>query len=231
MKILTQTQFGNHKLIGDLLSSNTPAELLVLHGAGQGRRSRFELLREELLRREIGTAAFDGVGHGDTGGTFEGVTLRSRTEQAKKFVRSLDEFSFKHVFGSSMGAYTAIKLTSDFPIETLILNVPAVYDLAAYDVLFGPDFSSIIRAENSWERSDAWHLLSSFTGKLLVISAGMDEVIPQAVIEKILQSASSAKSVEHLEVKESGHLLSQYMNENPDILLEVASKIEWVIKS
>ena len=49
---------------------------------------------------------------------------------------------------------------------------------------------------NSWEHSDAWELLAGFTGKLFVVAAEFDRVIPLGVIEKIYSSAARARKRE-----------------------------------
>lgn len=73
------------------------------------------------------------------------------------------------VFGSSMGAYNAIRLTQLHRVDALVLIVPGVYTPSAYEVPFGPDFSAIIRRERSWIDSDAWDILSRFEGRLHIV--------------------------------------------------------------
>ncbi len=104
-----------------------------------------------------------------------------------------------------MSGYTAVRLTEFFNVLSLILLVPAMYDRAAYTAPFGPEFSEIIRRPGSWEASDAWEILKKFKGHLLVISAELDEVIPLAMIEKIIKSATSAASVQHKVIEGKSH--------------------------
>ncbi len=91
-----------------------------------------------------------------------------------------------------MIGYTAIKLTELFSVSNLILLVPAVYSPRAYDIPFGPQFSAAIRAADSWRESDAFDILSRFTGNLVVIAAEFDDIIPKDIVEQIHSSAMNA---------------------------------------
>lgn len=64
--------------------------------------------------------------------------------------------------------------------------------IQAYAVLFNAGFTEIIRRPNSWESSDAWELLSRFTGRLLIVAGERDTVIPPGVIRNIYESARNA---------------------------------------
>ena len=95
-----------------------------------------------------------------------------------------------------MGAYTAVKLIERYPVENLVFLVPAMYSVEAYPVAFNDGFTQIIRKPNSWEYSDAWELLADFKGKLFIVAAEFDRVIPYGVIEKIYASAIRARRKE-----------------------------------
>jgi pimeloyl-ACP methyl ester carboxylesterase len=76
-------------------------------------------------------------------------------------------------------------------VDALVLIVPGVYTPAAYEVPFGPDFSAVIRRERSWADSDAWDILSRFEGRLLVIHAEHDAVIPLEIPERLVAAATA----------------------------------------
>ncbi len=184
--------YGTHTLIGDVLSRNDPPRVLVLHGAGNSNRGRFQKLREQLYEKKISSVAFDFVGHGDTGGELKSSSLRSRTRQACRVVESLNMQQSFAVIGASMSAYTSVKLLEHYQIKTLILLVPAMYTSRAYSVPFNGGFSSIIRQPQSWIRSDAWRILAEYTGRLLIVAAENDPIIPRDVISRIYDSAVKA---------------------------------------
>lgn len=168
--------------------------ILYLHGAGGSTRRGHHLLRGALQQRGMGSVCFDAIGHGDTGGTLAQSSVASRTRQAQAVLAARELPEPLVIFGSSMGAYNAIRLTQQHRVEALVLIVPGVYTPEAYEVPFGPDFSTVIRRERSWSDSDAWDILSRFEGRLLVIHAEHDAVIPLEISERLVAAASRAAS-------------------------------------
>lgn len=178
---------------GDQFSGASDREILLLHGAGASNRSRISMLRSAFSEQGIGSTAFDFVGHGDTGGQLAQSSLSSRTRQAQAVIAARGLQGPLNVVGVSMGAYNAIKLTQSMQVSSLILVVPGVYVPTAYDIPFGPDFSTAIRYERSWANTDAWEILSAYKGRLLVIAAENDVVIPREIPERLFASASNAQ--------------------------------------
>lgn len=195
--------FGPHRLYGDRYGSD--CSTLVMHGAGNSSMDRFLRLRQALNGRGMPSVSFDFIGHGRTRGSLTGSSLRQRTDQAEAVIRETLTPPLT-LIGASMSGYTAIQLTCRFEVENLILLVPAVYTPEAYDLSFGPGFSAVIRKPVSWQISDAFHILSGFRGKLLIIAAEHDLVIPRAVVEKIHASATKAISRELWIIPGAGHL-------------------------
>lgn len=188
-----QVDFSGRRITGDIMSNRSAPQVLVLHGAGNAHRGDFRLFREELLIHRISSIAFDFLGHGDTGGELKSSSLISRTRQACRVVDSVNMQQPFSVIAASMGAYTAVKLLEHYQIGNLLLLVPAMYDTKAYTVQFNKGFTEIIRRPESWADSDAWQILSGYRGRLFVIAAENDEVIPQDVITRIYDSAVNAE--------------------------------------
>ena len=182
--------FGKYLLRGDRFAMRCGT--MVLHGAGNSSRARFSQLRLSLNGCGMPSVSFDFIGYGETAGDIQGCTLRGRTEQAAAVIRYACAEPLT-LIASSMGAYTAIKLTEMFTVDNLILLVPAVYTPRAYSLPFGPEFSAVIRRPGSWHDSDAFDIVSRFKGNLLVIAAESDDVIPGEVVEQIHASAKNAK--------------------------------------
>lgn len=181
---------SHHVLKGDVNAD--VCDTLVMHGAGQSSRARFVMLRQALLARGVASAAFDFIGHGETGGQMSASSLTCREAQAQSVIKALN-MSPKRLIGSSMSGYTAIKLTEQLQVEQLILLVPGVYTPSAYRVNFGPAFSNIIRRENSWYDSDAFDVLAQFTGEVVIVAADNDHVIPRLLVERLYEAACQAK--------------------------------------
>lgn len=226
-----QVDAGTCTLIGDIISDSSPPQVLILHGAGNANRGHFRLFREQLLIHEISSAAFDFVGHGDTGGELKSSSLISRTRQACSVVDSLNIQQPLSVIGASMGAYTAVKLLEYYPIKSLILLVPAMYTFMAYTVPFKQGFTDIIRQPESWRHSDAWDILSGYQGRLLIIAAENDRIIPKGVINKIYDSAVTAKERKLFVAPQASHtVFTDLRTNNPEGFCSVFSQIVEMLK-
>ena len=190
-----EVRFGAHTLVGDELGADLPRRVLMLHGAGEAHRGKMLPLRRELEERGFGSVAFDFVGHGETGGELSRSSLAERTAQARVVIRErgLDREPLA-VIAASMGAHTAVMLTERVEVDRLVLVVPAMYATEAYGVRFDAGFTEIIRRPGSWETAYGWEVLGRFAGKLLVIAAERDAVIPGGVIDRYHEGATSAAS-------------------------------------
>lgn len=219
-------------LQGDHLCGANANNVLYLHGAGTSSRAGYRYPREQLQQRGIGTTCFDYVGHGQTGGVLENSSLASRARQLDTVIAARQLTAPLAVLGSSMGAYDAIRLTQRIAVTSLVLIVPGVYDPEAFEVPFGPQFSRIIRRTGSWKHSDAWSILEKFTGKLLVISAEHDAVIPREIPERLHDAAKNAHHREHLVIAgaDHGHLFS-VLREAPATLDHAMERIVYAIAS
>lgn len=186
--------FDGHKLKADHYIGRDSNRILYLHGAGNSTRRGHHLLRAALQQRGLGSVCFDAIGHGETGGGLAQSSVASRTRQAQAVLVASPLSGPLVVFGSSMGAYNAIRLTEQIKIDALVLIVPGVYTPLAYEVPFGPEFSAVIRRERSWVDSDAWDILSRFEGRLLIIHAEHDAVIPLEISDRLFGAATRAQS-------------------------------------
>jgi uncharacterized protein len=229
---LFQVDAGTRPLIGDIISNGTLPRVLILHGAGNANRGYFRLFREQLLIHGISSVAFDFVGHGDTGGELKSSSLISRTRQACRVVDSVGIQQPFSVIAASMGAYTAVKLLEYYQIKNMILLVPAMYTASAYTIPFNEGFTDIIRQPESWEHSDAWNLLSGYRGRLLIIAAENDKIIPKGVINKIYDSAVNAKERKLFVAPRASHLVFTDLRTNdPESFCNIFGQIVAMLKN
>ena len=185
-------EYAGRVLKADHLAGSSALPALLIHGAGQSERGRFAALRGALHQHGIGSTAFDCIGHGLTGGSLRESSLASRTRQAAAVADARHGASPLALVGTSMGAYNAIKLLATRRVESLVLVVPGVYTPAAYDLPFDAGFSAVIRKPRSWEATDAWDIIGRFTGRLLVIAAENDAVIPPEIPPRLVDAARQA---------------------------------------
>ena len=185
--------YSGRLIKADHLAGRAALQTLLIHGAGQSERGRFAPLRHALHQRGIGSTAFDCIGHGLTGGSLGESSLASRTRQAATVADAQHGASPLALVGTSMGAYNAIKLLETRRVESLVLVVPGVYTPSAYELPFDAGFSAVIRKPRSWEATDAWDILGRFSGRLLVIAAENDAVIPSEIPERLVDAARQAR--------------------------------------
>jgi pimeloyl-ACP methyl ester carboxylesterase len=183
-------KFDNYVLNGDYYYSEKPAihKVLFLHGGGlKTTKEKFHKLRIDLLEKEIESYAFDYVGHGENNDELYNTSLHHKVLQAKTFIDKYIDSSFS-IICSSMSGYIAIKLTELFNVTSIVFFVPAIYTEEVYDVNFGDSFSNIIRKKDSWQNSDAFNIIRKYKGKILLISANNDDVIPKKLTTKLTDS-------------------------------------------
>jgi len=203
MKLKTfEVEFGKYTLQGDKYIHS--CDTVFLHGAGSASRKRFEKLREYLNANDLPSVSFDFIGHGETGGDMTDTSLHIRTLQASSVIKEHSS-QVLNLIGSSMSAYTAIKLTEIYNVQNLVLMVPGIYTPKAYTINFGSSFSEVIRVKNSWLDSDAFEILKEFKGNLLIIAAQKDDVIPPEILTKLFDSAINVNSKKLHIVKDAEH--------------------------
>jgi len=205
-------------LVGDVMPPGSKPSWIVLHGAGNADRERYRKLRLALSERQIQNAALDFIGHGDTGGELLGSSLEDRTNQAAQFIREYCAKDDLVVVGASMSAYTAVKLSEIFEVKKLVLIASTAYTPRAYKLPFGPEFKKVISEKDSYFESDIFSILSNFKGVVRILTAENDEVIPQQITEKLI---NSARNSEAFTVKDSPHKIASFLNENPVAMKEV----------
>lgn len=196
-------RFAGRRLHVDHRPGAGTAHLLAIHGGGDAHLGVFAGMRERLWQHGIGSTAFDCIGHGATGGVKEGSSLREREAQACAVVAASRVPTA--LLGASMGAYNAVCLAERYSPRGLVLVVPGIYHAEAHGAAFGPAFSRIIRQPRSWDGSDAWARLRRFRGRLLVIAAGADQVVPLEIPQRLHDEAINAESRSLLVVPDAPH--------------------------
>lgn len=224
-KEIFKINYKETNLVGDILPKGARPNYFFMYGAGPtAERSRYNVMRQELFEKGFGSCAFDFIGHGETGGNLKKSTLEDRTNQALAIINQKTSEPV-HIVGASMSGYTAIKLSELCEIESLIMLAPAVYDKAAYSTPFDSGFTEIIRKPDSWKQTDAWDVLKSFKGNLLIFIGDQDQVIPREVVETMYESASQAHRRELVFLPNVPHPLGKYLQENSEERQQVVDKI------
>jgi pimeloyl-ACP methyl ester carboxylesterase len=196
-----------------------------IHGGGVGTKERIYTSSDVLEEKNITMLSFDQSGAGKDKDNIKQSSLQRRTEETKY---AIEHFASKEpltVCGSSMGGEIALRMLEHFPIKSIILFCPAIYDEAAFLVKFGEGFTDLIREPNSWQRSSTLPLLEKFTGELLIVIGELDSVIPPGVIELLDTHSPQVSRKEIYRIPNCGHKYQEYLDEHPDEGERVAQKV------
>ncbi|QHJ01101.1 alpha/beta fold hydrolase [Xylophilus rhododendri] len=224
--------FRGYRLAGAITSAadGDTLRVLALHGGGQSNHRTAQYLLTHLAEHGLPGAAFDHIGHGDTGGELSDSSLDDRVEQAVAVAQARRMRPPLALIGSSMGGHIACRLITRLQPEALVLFCPAAYEAAAEPLPFGPAFQQTIRSTSDFAASPAFEALEHFRGRLLLVLGEQDAVIPPAVIEQYRQRARQAARVELISLP-AGHLLHRWLQEQPDRMRPVLDRVRAILQA
>jgi fermentation-respiration switch protein FrsA (DUF1100 family) len=202
MNVSFAVPFEGFLLRGD--AYETPCRAVVLHGAGKSSRRRFSRLRQALHARGVPTAAFDFIGHGETGGDLIGSSLQSRTEQAAAVIQKVGQEPLA-LLGASMGRlYGHQTDPSDSGSSISFCWFPPSTRRGPMPSPLGRIFLPRSASPRVGGTPMPGELLARFRGNLLVFAAEEDAVIPFDVVKRIYGSARQSR-MRHLHVVPGSH--------------------------
>jgi pimeloyl-ACP methyl ester carboxylesterase len=225
---------GDEKLSSRFVLSaeNNIPQLLFLHGAGKSSKERALPLAERLAaRHDISSFLFDFSGHGESTGDLSNSSLKKRVQET---IDAIDFAGFEEpisVCGFSMGGHIALELLKTRNVKNIILFYSAVYATKAVEIPFGnPEFSSILRTEDSWKKSNVWESIKNFRGNLFVITGEKDSVVPPEIPKMIVANAEQAKNRKLLIIPKAPHLLLPIIYDSENLMEEICAKIHSFIR-
>lgn len=206
------------------------SSMLFLHGAGGSDKTRTQYLQDILANHNVTPYSFNFTGHGGDKVELDKSSLKNRLQEAEEAIRQFNLKEPLSLCGSSMGGYIAIKLLEKYQVENLILFAPAVYDIKAFDVNFNNEFSDIIRAQDSWKNSDAFSILNTFKGNVLISIGEQDEVIPKELINHLYSNLTNTVSKEIVYIPNCPHAIHRWLSHNKEWTQKVSKKIVQLIQ-
>jgi len=206
-------------------SSHAP-QCVSFHGAGASvQETLLNVIAKPMSVQAMNILAIDFSGHGISTGILTQGSLKKRVLEAQAAINGYANTQKLVVCGASMGGYIAIKMLESYPVDTLILFCPALYDGKAYDVQFDQGFTDIIRQHESWRNTDVTKALEAFTGNLLIVMGEQDTVIPAGVIEIIDQHTPNTRKKEIYTIPECPHKINLWLLDHPAALKRLQHKI------
>lgn len=189
--------------------------ILFLHGANSS-LATFDLIIDDL-KRDFVCLAFDRLGNDKSEGKFEDFTLEDQLRQAKfmlKYLLGQEKINQQKIIvvGGSMGAHIASRLTTQGEITHLILRAPASYSKEYEKVKMVESWLPWDRKNKkwAWEPSFAFEAISQFKGALLIVRSEKDEIIPDRIISRYLDSAKSVRAKEVKTIVGAPHSLKSF---------------------
>lgn len=204
-------QAGAETLACDRISAPGcgPVSTLFLHGAGRSSRQRQRPLREALALRGHASAAIDFSGHGDSSALLPN-SLAKRLDEAQA---ALEHFcqAPRTVVGVSMSGEIALRLACQPAnrIAHVVTLVGAIYDRAAFTLPFGPDFTAALRRPGSWRDAETLQLIRRYPGRITLVRAADDVVIPREIAELVKDNAHAAQACRIVDLPGVDHRLSE----------------------
>lgn len=208
------TSVNNHSIDTTVL---TPAgvargSILFVHGAGESTKDRCLPLARALASRGWRCLIFSLPGHGASSGALLGSTLVERADVSRAVAEAHNFWPSDVAVGVSMGAHTILSLLAEDAelFKKIVLLVPAIYASEAETVPFGPEFSNILRAPQSYKSARVWDILPQHSGQIVTVEAGQDSVIP-ADIYALIHLHASNTHMQHVRVADSAHQISFWL--------------------
>lgn len=203
--------------------------VVFLHGGGRSNVRRYTYLQHYFELKQIASLAFDSRGCGQSQGSFEEGSLSNRivdAEAALTYFQQQTALSLSNIFiwGSSMGGHIACLLSEKYPhLEGIVLQSAAAYGNEAESLKFNQEFSQFIRQPQSWRYSPAFTTLAKFKGRILVVYAEHDTVIPEEVKEQYKTFCKRKK--DDITIKGGTHNLLRPQNPTEQQALEDLAKL------
>lgn len=204
--------------------------ILFLHDGKQSEdRSVFLLLRQTLLEKyTMSSCAFDFIGHGTTGGCWAKSSLASRTEEAANVVNACFDSQPFMVVAIGMGAYSALKLTEIFPVESLVLISPKVYAVETYSATLGSITGETSCTPEHWDKTDAWSIIGRFRGNISIVGTNKNDPLCPGTMSRLYSHATRSQCRQAFEITppEQNDGVLAYCNQTPLELISLARIIK-----
>lgn len=191
--------------------------ILFLHGWSSDAASGYGELPERLAERGFATLTIDLPGHGRSGGDRDRLSYVDLIHAATDAAGDLRHRSGSDrltIIGTSLGGFLAARVAALRPVESLVLWVPTDFDdefveggrLVAPTALTPQAFDWRSRL-HSLADSATLRAFGGFRGRVLIVEAAEDELVPHQTIANYLAAASPDAQVDHLVLSGTTHIL------------------------
>jgi esterase/lipase len=183
-----------------------PLAVLFIHGwTGQPN----EAAAKALAKDGFAAMTFSLSGHNDSDGKIEDQTRQKSLKQVKAAYDLFKDKLAKDIkigcAGSSYGSYMAMLLSAERPLVCLSLRVPANYPDERFEEAQLPQAADhndpkIMQWREQILDADetrSLQALNNFKGKIQVIEAGEDEVVPNQTVQNYVDAVGDTRTLQY----------------------------------
>lgn len=192
---------GSNELSAQLfLAENEQRGLILFIHGWQSRQNRW--FEDAVLLQKHGytSLTFDMRGHGETVGNLKSLTQKNFLNDcldAYDALIALQPSSRIVVVGSSFGSFLACVLCRERQVHQLALRVPADYPKDRFEDIQltrynEPGSEKYKYSINAPANSYALESLQQFTGPVLIVEAGSDEIVPHQTVQNYCDAVSDS---------------------------------------
>ena len=214
-KVFIQSVDDTIACILDYQTNIQELNTVFLHGGGPSSKENTEYLVPLFMKNHKYCVRFDFPGQGESSGIIGNSSLNNRYEETKNIIK---HFNINNkpltIVGTSMSGHIACKLVNELTIDNLILFCPAAYSTEAWNIEFNKGFTDIIRQNKSYEHNNIHELLEKYPGKILLILAENDEIIPNEVIHLYKKEVELRKGSKTYTIRNCPHPIHKWILKN-----------------
>jgi uncharacterized protein len=191
--------------------------VLFAHGWG-GSQEQFFVTASLAAGRGCACLTFDFRGHGQT---LDRRIRTTREDNLRDLIAAYDVLASRPevdptaicIVGFSYGGYLGAIATSLRPVVALALRAPAIYrdpnwNLPKLKLHEDPELVLYRRRPVSWDDNRALLACVAFTGDVLIVASGQDDVVPAPVSESYAAAFTHARSLNSHVIAGADHGLS-----------------------
>jgi esterase/lipase len=204
------------KIAGNLFPGGKPATVAFLFIQGwTGRQNT--VAAQALADLGFTSMTYDMRGNGDSEGDLSKLSREDYVNDAVLAYDFLRQQVGEHVaigvVGSSFGGYTAVLLSEQRPVACVSLRVPASYPDEGFNKpqLMQKDKSRDFLEWRSKQlgpgENRAFKALHDFSGKVQIIEAEADEILPHQVAENYVNAIRNKQQLDYTLMKGAPHSL------------------------
>lgn len=211
------------RIDGTLFLPNKRAEkypgVIFFHGLTSSEKRYLEFA-QLLAENDIAGLTINMRGHGSSEGDPDKLMFHDAlvdAQAAYDFFAGLETIDATRVglCGSSWGATLAAMTTQSREIKSLLLRAPALYTAEMMDMTFNQvmsDEGNIFHAIKDGQHAPAINAISRFHGSLLVVTSGLDALLPTRLTDLYITQAVLAKKKERVVMEGVPHPLDGQKN-------------------